>query len=192
MKRNQEGFYNEVEEYFDEDKLLIIESGYEGGFELIREKSHNEIITYKYYQTEDVEWYEDKSKWEKLKSIGLVKKTIEKVDGSISEEKRYYISSLLLNVNQFANAIRTHWQVENKLHWHMDFTFKSDANTTVNKKALFNLQIIKKFCLKILNEVKVVKKKSLKRIRKDIARDTEKEITEIFKLLRNFDTTIIS
>lgn len=74
----------------------------------------------------------------------------------------------------------------------MDFTFKSDANTTVNKKALFNLQIIKKFCLKILNEVKVVKKKSLKRIRKDIARDTEKEITEIFKLLRNFDTTIIS
>lgn len=60
LKKNQEGFYNEVEEYFDEDKLLIIESGYEGGFELIREKSHNEIITYKYYQTEDVEWYEDK------------------------------------------------------------------------------------------------------------------------------------
>ena len=38
----------------------------------------------------------------------------------------------------------------------MDFTFKSDDNTTVNKQALFNLQIIKKFCLKILNEVKKV------------------------------------
>ena len=50
----------------------------------------------------------------------------------------------------------------------MDFTFRSDDNTTMNKKALFNLQIIKKFCLKILNIAKEQKKKSLKRIRKDI------------------------
>lgn len=39
----------------------------------------------------------------------------------------------------------------------MDFTFKSDDNLTINKKALFNLQIIKKFCLKILSEVKKLK-----------------------------------
>ena len=74
----------------------------------------------------------------------------------------------------------------------MDFTFKCDDNTTMNKKALFNLQIIKKFCLKVLNEVKKLKNKSLKRIRKDISRNVEKETIEIFKLLRNFDTSIIS
>ena len=88
------------------------------------------------------------------------KKTIEKADGSKVEEKRYYISSLLLNINEFSNAIRKHWNVENKLHWQMDFTFRSDDNTTKNKKALFNLQIIKKFCLTILNEVKKQKNKS--------------------------------
>ena len=74
----------------------------------------------------------------------------------------------------------------------MDFTFKCDENTTMNKKALFNLQIIKKFCLKVLNEVKTIKNKSLKRIRKDISRNVEKETIEIFKLLCNFDTSIIS
>ena len=74
----------------------------------------------------------------------------------------------------------------------MDFTFISDYNTTMNKKALFNLQIIKKFCLTILNEVKKQRNKSLKRIRKDIARNVEKETVEIFKILRNLSTTTIS
>ena len=192
LKRNQGNFYQDVEDYFDEDRLSIIESGYEGGYQLSREKSHNSVITYEYYQTEKVKWYAEYEKWEGLKSIGLVKKTIEKADGDKVEEKRYYISSLLLNINEFSNAIRKHWNVENKLHWQMDFTFRSDYNTTMNKKALFNLQIIKKFCLTILNEVKKQKNKSLKRIRKDIARNVEKETVEIFKILRNLSTTTIS
>lgn len=192
LKGNQPNFYKDVQDYFDEDRLMIIESGYEGGYQLTREKSHEAVITYEYYQTEKVEWYSDIKSWEGLKSIGLVKKKIEKSDGSVTEEKRYYISSLLLNINEFSNAIRKHWNVENKLHWQMDFTFKSDDNTTVNKQALFNLQIIKKFCLKILNEVKKVQNRSLKRIRKSISRNVEKETIEIFKLLRNLDTLILS
>lgn len=192
LKRNQGNFYQDIEDYFDEDRLCIIESGYEGGYQLSREKSHNSVITYEYYQTEKIKWYAEYEKWEGLKSIGLVKKTIEKADGSKVEEKRYYISSLLLNINEFSNAIRKHWNVENKLHWQMDFTFRSDDNTTKNKKALFNLQIIKKFCLTILNEVKKQKNKSLKRIRKDIARNVEKETIEIFKTLRNLSTAIVS
>ena len=192
LKANQGNFYKDVQDYFDEDRLLIIESGYEGAYQLTREKNHEAVITYEYYQTEKVNWYEEKNLWDGLKSIGLVKKTIEKSDGTKTEEKHYYISSLLLDIGIFSNAIRKHWNVENKLHWQMDFTFKSDDNTTMNKKALFNLQIIKKFCLTILNEVKKEKNKSLKRIRKDIARNVEKETIEIFKLLRNFDTSIIS
>ena len=192
LKANQGNFYKDVQDYFDEDRLLIIESGYEGAYQLTREKNHEAVITYEYYQTEKVNWYPDIKLWEGLKSIGLVKKTIDQSDGTRVEEKRYYISSLLLDISVFSNAIRKHWNVENKLHWQMDFTFKSDDNTTMNKKALFNLQIIKKFCLTILNEVKKEKNKSLKRIRKNISRNVEKETIEIFKLLRNFDTSIIS
>ena len=192
LKSNQGNFYKDVQDYFDKDRLLIIESGYEGAYQLTREKNHEAVITYEYYQTEKVNWYPDIKLWEGLKSIGLVKKTIDQSDGTRVEEKRYYISSLLLDISVFSNAIRKHWNVENKLHWQMDFTFKSDDNTTMNKKALFNLQIIKKFCLTILNEVKKEKNKSLKRIRKDISRNVEKETIEIFKLLRNFDTSIIS
>ena len=187
IKGNHEIFYKELEDYFEEERLKIIESGYEGSYSLTREKSHSGIITYEYYQTEKVKWYEDYKDWEKLRSFGMVKKTIEKRNKEKIVEKRYYISSLLLDINNFSNAIRKHWNVENKLHWQMDFTFKCDENQTINKKALLNLQIIKKFCLKILNEVKKVEKRSMKRIRKSMSRSIEYECERIFKIMRNFD-----
>ena len=113
------------------------------------------------------------NKWEELHSIGLVKKTITK-NGKNIIENRYYISSLFIDIIDFSNAIRNHWSVENKLHWHLDFTFKEDKNTTKNKNALLNLQIVNKFVLGILNQVKsFYTKLSLKKIRKLISFDFE-------------------
>ena len=154
LKGNQGNFYTDVQDYFDENKLLIISSGYEGSYSLTREKSHSRIITNEYYQTEKVNWYYEKDKWKKLRSIWMVRKTIEKNNREKVTEKRYYISSLSRDIATFSEAIRGHWEVENKLHWQMDYTFKCDRNQTVNKKALYNLQIIKKFALNILNLVK--------------------------------------
>ena len=46
--------------------------------QLTRKKNHEAVITYEYYQTEKVKWYAEIEQWEGLKSIVLVKKTIEK------------------------------------------------------------------------------------------------------------------
>ena len=184
LKGNQELFYKDVVDYFDEDRLLIIESGYEGAYKLVREKSHSQIITYQYYQTEKVKWYVDWDKWEKLKSLGLVIKTSEDKNGKKTVEKRYYISSLLLNIELFSKAIRNHWNVENKLHWHLDFTFKCDDNKTVDKKALLSLQIIKKNALNILKSVQDEYKLSIQKIRFMASLDPETEIPKIFYLAK--------
>ena len=183
LKGNQGTFYQDVIDYFDEDRLLIIESGYEGAYKKEIEKSHSQVITYEYYQTEKIEWYADVKEWEGLKSIGLVVKTSENKRGEKIVEKRYYISSLLLDIYNFSKAIRNHWNVENKLHWQLDFTFKADENTTINKRALFNLQIIKKFALNILNLVKEEYKCSLKKIRFQIGLNAPEELEKIFKIL---------
>lgn len=110
--------------------------------------------------------------------------------GKKTIEKRYYISSLLLDIYNFSKAIRSHWNVENKLHWQLDFTFKADENTTVDKKALFNLQIIKKFALNILNQVKEKYNCSLKKIRFQISLNEPKELEKIFKILHNKELKI--
>lgn len=180
VKGNQGNFYNDLILYFDEKKLEMIKAGQTGTAYLdYKEKRGEKLIHYEYYQTEDVKWYFDRKKWKKLNSIGLLKKTIETLQET-KVEYRYYISSLFLNIKLFSNAIRNHWSVENKLHWHLDFTFKQDDNTTVNKKALMNLELVKKLCLGILNKVKPFYNNiSLRRIRKILSYNFEKGLVDI-------------
>lgn len=180
IKGNQSNFYNDLIIYFDEKRLETIKAGnskseYLGYYE----KRGSNIIHYEYYQTSDVKWYFDKEKWKKLNSIGVVKKTIDN-GKEIKVEYRYYISSLFANVELFSRAIRNHWSVENKLHWHLDFTFKQDKNNTTNKKALMNLELVNKLCLGILNKVKPFYNNiSLRRIRKRISYNFKKSLVDL-------------
>lgn len=108
------------------------------------EKEHGGIVTREYYQTDETGWYEDKKKWKGLATFGMVKKKLEKPDGKTVEEKRYYISSLPADVELFSKAARGHWGVENQLHWHLDFTFRDDYNTTAERTCAKNMQMLKK------------------------------------------------
>lgn len=183
IKGNQESFYNDLVLYFNEKQLDIIKAeGNSNAYLKQIEKSHSSSIIYEYYQTEDIDWYYDLKKWKGLKSFGLVKKTTMK-NGVKNIEMRYYISSLYLDIDTFSKAIRQHWSVENKLHWHLDFTFKQDDNSTMDKNALFNLQILKKLSLAFLNDVKRIYDRSLKRIRLWISFDYENEILRFFNIL---------
>jgi len=198
LKGNHELFYKEVGLYFNEDMLNVMRSGAKGVYSMHYEKSHSSLIKYEYFQTEDIKWFEDLPKWKGLKSFGLVLKTtecdkeitrvkkdgkkIKKIERVKAIETRYYISSLLCNIYLFSESIRSHWQVENNLHWHLDYTFKADDNTTLNKQALYNLQIIKKGALALLSRVKYNYKTSLKLLRKRISQNTEKEMEKIFNI----------
>lgn len=180
IKANQGNFYNDLELYFKDLKLEQISAGNTNSAYLKEiEKSHSSTILYEYYQTSDVSWYFEYKEWVGLTTIGMVKKTVIK-NKQTSIEKRYYISSLDVDINSFAYAIRNHWSVENKLHWHLDFTFKEDKNTTKNKQALMNLQLVNKFTLAVLNKVKpFYGNKSIRRIRNYFSMNYEHELTNM-------------
>ena len=92
LKKNQKTFYDDVKDYLD-DKDVLKEIEKENYAEDV-EKSHSKIITRKYYMTSKISWLGNKEKWEKLKSIGVEKKTIESIQtGKVIEEKRYFIIS---------------------------------------------------------------------------------------------------
>ena len=74
-----------------------------------------------------------------------------------------------------------HWGVENNLHWQLDFTFKDDKNTTMDKTGAKNLQQLKK--ISILKLVKESYKLSMKRIRYVLSLNYEEEIEKIFSML---------
>ena len=65
------------------------------------------------------------SQWRGLKTIGIVVSEREE-NGEKSTECRYYISSLESDAALFAKAIRSHWGIENSLHYVLDVTFRED------------------------------------------------------------------
>ena len=105
------------------------------------------------------------------------KKKTEKIITNV--EKRFYIYSRFPNIEEFNEATRKHWNVENKIHWHLDFTFCQDNNTTTKKKALLNLEIIHKFVLAILERVKLEYKMSLRSIRKHLSNNFVEFLPEL-------------
>ena len=181
VKENQPNLHRDIVDYFDEETLKEL-SKHSENYKKTIETRGNETIIYECYQTTDVDWYFEKKLWTGLKSIGVIKKIFDNpYNKNKQTEYRYYISSLPLDVNLFYNCIRCHWSVENKLHWHLDFTFKQDDNTTVDKEALLGLQIIKKMALGILNPIKTKQKISMNKLRLQISFHVESEIAKIFQ-----------
>lgn len=83
----------------------------------------------------------------------------------------------------FEWAARGHWEVEVELHWHMDFTFRDDKNTSMAKTGAKNLQIMKKIVLSILRLIKESYKISMKRIRYELSLDYENEVERMLAML---------
>ena len=97
-----------------------------------------------------------KNDWKGLKSIAMERKRIEK-NGKKTEEYRYYISSLKGDIETLSRAVRGHWSIES-MHWHLDVTFREDANATIDKVSAQNLNIIRKWSLSILKMMELTKK----------------------------------
>lgn len=124
---------------------------------------------------------QEKKRWKGIKSIGMVCKTIIRNDEKITK-KRYYICSFISNIELLAKSIRKHWSIE-IMHWHLDVTFKEDDNTTLDKVAAQNLNIINKWCLSILKIFEIGnKKRSIRNKRFYISMNVEKYLTEIMKI----------
>lgn len=86
--------------------------------------------------------------WTHLQSIAMVHRT-RKVDGKTSEETHYYISSLPLSAGAqtVAHAIRSHWSVENALHWSLDVSFGEDASRVRKDEGPANLACMRRLAL---------------------------------------------
>lgn len=186
LKGNQPLFYEEVRGYFTEEvrKELCKKKNC---WHKTTEKEHGGVAIREYYITEDIGWYSEKKMWKKLKSFGMVKKTLEKANGNRYEEERYYICSIDADAREFERAVRGHWRVENNLHWQLDFTFKDDKNNSMAKTGAKNLQIMKKIVMAMLNIVKSSYKMSMKRIRYELSLDYENETEKLLSML-DFDT----
>jgi len=122
------------------------------------------IETREYWICDQIEWLiERHPDWAGLRSIGRVSSRRE-VNGKTSDQTRYFISSLPADAPTFAKAVRSHWGIENRLHWVLDVVFGDDHCRVRADQAPKNFTVIKHMAMNLLNRAK--QKKSLRLMRK--------------------------
>src|SRR3546814_21133755 len=67
-----------------------------------------------------------------LAMIAMVENHVER-EGRKSSERRYYLSSVKLDAQAFAAAVRAHWGIENRLHWVLDVVFHDDLTRQIGR-----------------------------------------------------------
>src|SRR6266487_2105156 len=90
------------------------------------EKGHGRIDTRRYWVTDDLSSLSSRAAWAGLQSIGMLE-TERQIGTHIERKTRYFISSRRAQVRQFAQRVRSHWHIENKLHWRLDVIMDEDA-----------------------------------------------------------------
>lgn len=152
LKRNQSSLYDNVcdwiLEQWDNDFEGIDVRSYE-----TKTKGHGREEHYTYSQFKVPKNFPGREKWRGLKTVGFAVRG-SKRKGEETGEIRYFISSLSPGVKRFANAVRSHWGIENSLHWCLDVTFREDESRVRNRLAADNLAWLKRFAIGLLKQQK--------------------------------------
>ena len=92
---------------------------------------------------------QSQERWHQLRAIGMtVNNTVR--DGKECIEARYYILSRFVSGQRFAEAVRTHWAIENRLHWQLDVTFQEDQSRIRKGHADANFSSLRRTALSLL------------------------------------------
>jgi predicted transposase YbfD/YdcC len=110
---------------------------------------HGRIETRTVTVFHDIGWLQETHQWPGLKSVVMVESERE-TNGKVETETRFYITSLTLLANAIGPMIRSHWMIENGLHWVLDMVFRDDDCRVRINNAPFNLHMVKQLALNVL------------------------------------------
>ena len=170
VKDNQPTLHADIKSYFDTAPCGEVERCQTVG------KEHGRLEIRAHTISHSVDWiasersYPGAPRFPKLATIAMVESRIERGD-KIESERRSYISSRALSAAAFADAVRSHWAIENNLHWTLDVTFKEDQSRLRAGHGAKNMAVVRHFALNLVRQAK--DKRSIKRRRKRAAYDPQ-------------------
>jgi predicted transposase YbfD/YdcC len=170
VKDNQPTLHADVKSYFATAPSAEVER-----FESVG-KDHGRLEIRAHTVSHLVDWitsqraYPGAPRFPQLATIAMVESRIER-QGHIAAEQRSYISSRPLSAEAFADAVRSHWAIENNLHWTLDVTFNEDQSRLRAGHGAKNMAVIRHFALNLVR--KAADKRSIKRRRKRAAWDPD-------------------
>ena len=148
VKENQKQLLEDLQDELHFSKNTLVDESIDIG--------HGRIETRKCSVVSEFQFIKETTKWRDLKSVIKIESIREFKNSDKSTEKavRYYISNRIDTAKNFQKNIRSHWGVENKLHWTLDVAFSEDASRKRNNNAAQNFSVILKIALNLLRNEK--------------------------------------
>jgi predicted transposase YbfD/YdcC len=131
---------------------------------------HGRIETRTTTVIHDIAWLQERHDWPGLKGVVMIE-SIREINDKIERETRFYVTSLVLLADQLGPIIRSHWAVENSLHWVMDMVFRDDECRVRTDHAPANFTTLKHMATNLLR--RAPSKDSLRARRKVAAWDDD-------------------
>lgn len=141
LKGNQGTLREDVEVFAAEQKANGFKDTKVSHHETV-DGDHGRIETRTYTAIHDVAWLQERHDWPGLRGLVMVESTRE-IGAKIERETRFYITSLVWLAHLLGPAIRSHWAIENSLHWVMDMVFRDDECRIRTDHAPANFTTIK-------------------------------------------------
>lgn len=158
LKENQGNLHEDVELLFDD----LEESGfsaYEYNHDRTVNKGHGRIEIRQCWTISDpdiLRYLRGATDWEKLRSVVKVQAE-RRIGQEKTVEQRYYISSLAESAQRLLDTTRTHWHIENGLHWVLDIAFREDECRIRKDYGAQNFAILRHIALNLLKQEKTAK-----------------------------------
>jgi predicted transposase YbfD/YdcC len=124
-----------------------------------REKDHGRIEQRRCWAMGDpayLAYIDPDHAWPALRSVVCIEST-RRIGDTASTETRHYLSSLPPDAAHLTRVIRSHWGIENRLHWVLDVAFREDHSRVRNGHAPENLAILRHFALNLLRQDRSVR-----------------------------------
>ena len=163
-------YLNDDVRSFFEASLAEDFQGIEYSYHETYDKGHGRREHRRYYAVEVPSGIRNASLWRDFHTVGMVASEVTQGTKTTSEQ-RYYISSLPCDAKRLARAVRSHWSVENNLHWVLDVVFGEDDSRIRKGHAAENMAMLRRFTLSLLKQHQ--SKGSLKVKRKKAGWDNE-------------------
>jgi predicted transposase YbfD/YdcC len=150
-KGNQPGLHEDLKGFFaDCGDFKDIEHDY---FESI-EKGHGRIEQRRCWAVEgETPWVGIDKSWKGVRTMVMIERT-RTIKGNSSTETTYYITSHKADAERIAQIARSHWSIENSLHWVLDVTLNEDMNRVRKDNAPENLAVLRRIAVSMVNQVK--------------------------------------
>jgi predicted transposase YbfD/YdcC len=141
LKGNQGSLREDVELFVAEQKAADFKNTTISRDQTV-DGDHGRIETRTTTVIHDVAWLQERHDWPGMKAVVIVESSRESA-GKIERETRFYITSLVLLAHLLGPIIRSHWAIENSLHWVMDMIFRDDECRIRTDHAPANFATIK-------------------------------------------------